>query len=220
MENETIIGRRQSALIILSATMVTTYLTANIMAVKLIEIFSLTLFDAGTITFPLSYMIGDVITEIYGFKTAKKLIWLTFFCNILLVAATYIGVLLPYPDYMADMHEAYAAIFTIVPRILVASLIAFVSGELTNAYVMVKIKEKTKGKHLWLRTIGSSVAGYLPDTVIFVLLAFSFTGVPARDLLIMIVAQYLMKVAIEGIAGTPLAYAVIAWIKKGESAHE
>ena len=210
--------RKQSALIILTALMATTYLTANIMAVKLISVFSLTLFDAGTITFPLSYMIGDVITEIYGFKTAKKLIWLTFACNLLLVAATTTGIFLPYPDYMADMHNAYATVFTVVPRILAASLAAFVAGELSNAAVMVKLKEMTKGKHLWIRTIGSSAVGYLLDTVLFVLLAFSFTDVPAKDLLIMIVAQYLMKLAIESICGTPLAYAVIGWIQKGDKA--
>ena len=206
--------RKNTALIILTALMVTTYLTANIMAVKLIEVFSLTLFDAGTITFPLSYMIGDVVTEIYGFKTAKKLIWLTFFCNILLVASTSIGILLPYPEYMADTHNAYSAIFMVVPRILAASLVAFVAGELSNAYIMVKIKEKTKGKHLWLRTIGSSAVGYLFDTVLFVLLAFSFTDVPAKDLITMIIAQYIAKLLIESIFGTPLAYGVIGWINK------
>ena len=207
--------RKQSALIVLAALMVTTYLTANLMAVKLIEVFSLTLFDAGTITFPLAYMIGDVITEIYGFKTTKKLVWLTFFCNILLVAATTVGIFLPYPDFMGDMHNAYTTVFTVVPRILGASLIAFVAGELSNAYVMVWLKEKTGGKHLWVRTIGSSAVGYLLDTVLFVLLAFTFTGASARDLITMIIAQYLMKLAIESVCGTPLAYAVIGWINRG-----
>ena len=209
--------RKQTALIILAALMVTTYLTANIMAVKLITVFGLTLFDAGTITFPLSYMIGDAITEIYGFKTAKKLIWLAFFCNILLVASTSIGLILPYPDDMQGMHDAYVTIFMFVPRILGASLVAFLVGELSNAYVMVWMKKKTQGKHLWLRTIGSSIVGHLLDTVIFVLLAFSFV-VPAKDLLLMIVAQYLMKLGIESVFGTPLAYAVIGWIKKGDRA--
>ena len=215
METQSNTERKQTVLVVLAALMVTTYLTANIMAVKLITVFGLTLFDAGTITFPLAYVIGDVVTEIYGFGTAKRLIWLTFFCNLLLVASTTIGIILPYPDYMAGMHNAYATVFTFVPRILAASLIAFLAGELSNAYFMVKIKEMTKGKHLWMRTIGSSVVGYLLDTVLFVLLAFSFTDVPGQDLAIMIVAQYLMKLAIESICGTPLAYLAINWINKG-----
>ena len=208
--------RKFTALIVLTALLVTTYLTANIMAVKLITVFNLTLFDAGTITFPLAYMLGDVITEIYGFKMAKKLIWLTFFCNILLVASTSIGIVLPFPEYMSETQAAYSHIFTVVPRILAASLIAFVAGELLNAYFMVLIKKRTGEKHLWLRTIGSSVVGYLVDTVLFVLLAFSFTDVPPKDLVTMIIAQYLMKLLIESVCGTPLAYAVIAWIKGGK----
>ena len=213
-DKSTGLSRHQSALIILTAMMVTTYLTANIMAVKLITVFGLTLFDAGTITFPFAYMLGDVITEIYGFRTAKKLVWLTFACNLLLVAATSLGIILPYPDYMQSAHDAYAAIFTVVPRILAASLIAFVVGELTNAYFMVLIKNKTGEKHLWVRTIGSSVFGYLLDTVLFVFLAFSFTNIPMRDLIYMIIAQYLMKLLIEALFGTPMAYAVIRWIRK------
>jgi len=205
--------RSQSALVILAALLVATYLTANIMAVKVITIFGMSLFDAGTITFPLAYLIGDVITEIYGFNTTKKVIWLTFFCNILLAGSAAIGILLPYPAEMADVHIAYATIFTIVPRITAASLVAFVAGEMSNAYVMVKIKEKTDGKHLWVRTIGSSAVGYLLDTVIFVLLAFSFV-LPTEDLLTMIIAQYLMKLLIEGVCGTPLAYMVIRWIQR------
>jgi len=210
------IDRKQTSLIVLTALMVTSYLTANIMAVKLISVFSLTLFDAGTITFPLAYMIGDVVTEVYGLKTAKRLIWLTFACNLLLVSATSIGIILPYPDYMADTQAAYSTIFLVVPRILGASLAAFLAGEFANAHIMVRMKEWTKGKHLWLRTIGSSAVGYLLDTTIFVLLAFSFTDVPAGDLVIMILAQYLMKLCIESLCGTPLAYAAVNWIRRGE----
>lgn len=208
--------RKYRILVVLAALMITTYLTANLMAVKLIEIFGLTMFDAGTITFPLAYMLGDVVTEVYGFKTARKLIWLTFFCNIVLVASTTIGLLLPSPDYMANVSDAYATIFTVVPRILVASLIAFLAGEMTNAWSMEKIKKMTKGKYLWMRTIGSSVIGYVMDTVLFVIIAFAGTA-PVRDLVTMIIAQYLMKVGAEALGGTPLAYGAIHWIEKGEA---
>lgn len=208
--------RKYRILVVLAALMATTYLTANLMAVKLIEVFGLTMFDAGTVTFPLAYMLGDVITEIYGFKTARKLIGLTFLCNIVLVGATTIGLYLPSPDYMAETAGAYAAIFTAVPRILAASLIAFVAGELANAWSMEKIKVITKGKYLWMRTIGSSMLGYVFDTVLFVIIAFAGTA-PAKDLLTMIIAQYIMKVAVEAIGGTPLAYGAIHWIERGET---
>mgnify|MGYP004519857043 CR=1 FL=1 len=202
-------------LTILSAFMVTTYLTANIMAVKLIDIFGVTLFDAGTITFPIAFMLGDVLTEIWGFRTARRVIFLTFACNVFLVLSTTIGLFLPSPVYLEEITQAYTKIFTVVPRILVASLVAFLSGELTNAWFMVKIKELTEGRHLWIRTILSSAIGYLFDTVVFVLIAFSGVA-PAKDLFTMISAQYIIKLAIETIGGTPLAYALIAYIKKKE----
>lgn len=206
-------SRKYKIFVVLSAIMITSYLTANIMAVKLISVFGLTMFDAGTITFPISYLLGDVITEVYGFKNAKRLIFLTFFCNIFLVGATSIGLLLPSPDFAAETAQAYASVFTVVPRILLASLIAFFAGELVNAWFMEKIKKWTSGKHLWLRTVGSSVLGYFVDTVLFVFIAFT---APIKDLLTLIVAQYLMKMLLEAVCSTPIAYGVIRWINKGE----
>lgn len=203
-------------LVIVSALLVTCYLTANIMAVKLVSFWGMAWFDAGTITFPLAYMLGDVLTEIWGFKTARKVIFLTFACNLLLVLATTIGLFLPSPDYVAETAKAYANIFTVVPRILAASLIAFLAGEISNAWVLEFIKKLTKGKHLWMRTIGSSAVGYIFDTVLFVILAFAGTA-PTKDLITMIIAQYIAKLLIEGIGATPLAYGVIAFIKRKEA---
>ena len=200
-------------LVIVAALMVTCYLTANIMAVKLIDVFGMTWFDAGTITFPLAYMLGDVLTEIWGFKVARKVIILTFVCNIILVAATYIGVFLPVPEYMAEVNDAYATIFTITPRILAASLIAFVSGEIVNAWIMVVVKKWTKGKLLFVRTILSSAVGYVFDTGVFVVLAFAGTA-PAEDLITMVIAQYIAKLGIEAIFATPLAYGAVAFLKR------
>lgn len=200
-------------LVIIAALMVTCYLTANIMAVKLIDVFGMTWFDAGTITFPLAYMLGDVLTEIWGLKTARKVIVLTFVCNIILVAATYIGVFLPAPEYMAEVNEAYAAIFTVTPRILAASLIAFVSGEFANAWIMVVVKKWTKGRFLFIRTILSSAVGYIFDTGLFVVLAFAGTA-PVIDLVTMIIAQYIAKLGIEAIFATPLAYGAVAFLKR------
>lgn len=197
---------------VITSLLVTLYITSNVMAIKIINISGISLFDAGTITFPLTYMLGDVLTEIWGFKTAKKVIWLTFFCNTIFIAFTSLGLLLPSPDYMQETADAYAVIFGYVPRIVLASLAGFLVGELTNAWVLVKIKEFTEGKHLWLRTIGSSAAGHLLDTVIFVLIAFCGTS-PLNDIISMIVIQYLAKLLIEAVSGTPIAYGVVAFIK-------
>ena len=210
-------ARKYKIFVVLSAIMITSYLTANVMAVKLINIYGLTLFDAGTITFPITYLLGDVVTEIYGFKNTRRLIFLTFFCNVFLVAATSLGLILPSPDFAKETALAYAYIFSYVPRILIASLIAFLAGELLNAWTMVRIKEMTRGRLLWLRTIGSSAIGYLVDTALFVVIAFGGTA-PVKDMVSMVIVQYFVKMGLETLCSTPLSYALIHWITKGESA--
>ncbi len=203
-------------LVIVAGLMITSYLVSNIMAVKLISVCGITIFDAGTITFPLAYMLGDVLSEVWGFKTAKKVIWLTFFCNVLLVFFTTIGLYLPYPDYTEKTALAYREVFAYVPRLTLASLIAFLGGELSNAWSLVKIKGLTKGRFLWVRTIGSSMIGYVLDTVLFVLLAFG-GEVPTIDLMSMIGVQYIVKLGIEALLATPLVYALIAFVKRREN---
>jgi uncharacterized integral membrane protein (TIGR00697 family) len=206
-----------SPLVVVTGLMVTAYLTANVMAVKLVDVGGVVLFDAGTVTFPLAYMLGDVLTEVWGFRVAKKVIWLTFFCNVVLVCVTSAGVFLPSPDYLRETSDAYAKVFTYVPRIVFASLVAFLCGELSNAYYMEKIKKWTDGKYLWMRTIGSSTIGYVCDTVFFVAIAFGGT-IPLTDLLFMAVGQYGLKLAVESLCGTPLAYAAVHVIKKWNAA--
>jgi uncharacterized integral membrane protein (TIGR00697 family) len=200
-------------LVTIAALMVTACLTANIMAVKLVGVFNVAVLDAGTITFPLAYMLSDVLTEIWGFRTARKVIFLTFFCNILLVAATWVGVAIPSPDYLAQTEAAYNTVFGYMPRVVAASLAGFLCGELTNAWFMERIRARTRGRFLWMRTIGSSVIGYVFDTGLFCVIAFAGT-VRARDLLVMIGAQYVAKVVIEAVCGTPLAYAAIGALRK------
>ena len=206
-------AKNQDNLIIITALMITCYLTSNIMAVKLVEINGHSWFDAGTITFPLAYMLGDVLTEIWGYKTAKKVIYLTFICNLIMTLATYIGVLLPGASYLSKVNNAYEVIFTYTPRILIASLIAFLLGELTNAKVMELIKKATKEKYLFIRTILSSMVGYIFDTGVFVILAFYGTC-KLGDLFTMIIVQYFIKVIIEAILATPLAYLIVGYLKK------
>ena len=200
-------------LMVVTALFVTLYLVSNIMAVKVISIFNLFYFDAGTITFPFAYMLGDVLTEIWGYRTARKVIWVTFLCNIIMVVCTQIGVWLPSVDYLDPTATAYNTIFTYVPRIVLGSLAGFLLGELSNAWLMERIKIKTKGRFLWVRTIGSSIVGYLFDTLPFVLIAFA--GIlTTRDIMLMIAMQYFMKLAIEVFFGTPMAYAVIVFLKR------
>ena len=201
-------------LTVVTAILVTLYLTANLMAVKIISIGPFALFDAGTITFPFAYMLGDVLAEIWGYRTSKKVIILTFISNLMLVIFTGIGVVLPYPDYMQGVQEAYSTIYTYVPRIVAASLLAFLAGELLNAKVLVAMRDRTAGgRHLWMRTIGSSAVGYAADSAIFVVVAFAGTA-PAGDLLSMILAQYAVKLALEAVFGTPLAYAAIGYLRR------
>ena len=200
-------------LMVVTALFVTLYLVSNIMAVKVITFFGYFYFDAGTITFPFAYMLGDVLTEIWGYRTARKVIWMTFVCNIIMVICTQVGVWLPSPDYLDTTAMAYNTIFTYVPRIVIGSLVGFLLGELSNAWLMERIKRITNGRRLWVRTIGSSVVGYLFDTLPFVLIAF--VGVlTVRDLVLMILLQYVMKLSIEVLFGTPMAYAVIVFLKR------
>ena len=198
---------------VVTALFVTSYLVSNIMAVKVISLFGLFYFDAGTIVFPFAYMLGDVLTEIWGYRTARKVIWLTFMCNIIMVVCTQIGVWLPSPEYLDETANAYNHIFSYVPRIVVASLTGFLLGELSNAWLMEKIKKITGNKRLWVRTIGSSAVAYLFDSLPFVLIAF-LGVVSTHDLLMMIAFQYGAKLLIEAIFGTPLAYAAVHAIRK------
>lgn len=201
-------------LVVVAAGLVMLYTTANIMAVKVISIGGVSLFDAGTITFPLAYVLSDALAEVWGYKTARKVIFLTFAMNILMVLFLTIGVYLPYPDYMRETQEAYALVFGYVPRIVASSLVAFLTGQLANAKILVAMRDRRgDGRFLWTRTILSSLVGYVFDTVVFVLLAFWGTA-PAKDLVTMIVAQYFIKAGIEALFGTPLAYLAILWIRK------
>ena len=200
-------------LIVVTALFVTLYLISNIMAVKVIGLAELFYFDAGTITFPLTYMLGAVITEIWGYGIARRTILITFVCNLILVIFTQIGVYMPSPDYMTETANAYNHIFSYVPRIIVGSLVAFLLGELTNAKTMSLIKKLTKGKYLWLRTIGSSAIGYMLDSVAFVVIAFYGT-ISNEELLMMMLFQYIMKLSFEILLSTPLAYAVVSFLKR------
>jgi len=200
-------------LVIITALMVCTYLSANVMAVKIMDVFGTSLLDSGTLIFPFAYMLGDVLTEIWGFRTARKVILICFMCNVILMAATAVATLIPSPAYLSETAGAFNTVFSYMPRIVAASLCAFLAGELTNSWLMIKIREKTGRRFLWVRTIGSSVVGQLLDSSIFSVIAFAGT-ITNRDLLSMILTLYLVKLGIEAAAGTPIAYAVIGYLRK------
>lgn len=187
-------------------------IAANITATKLIEPWGLAM-DAGTIVFPVSYILGDVLTEVYGFRAARRVIWLGFLANLLVVAAIAIAQIVP-PASFWDGQAAYEQILGFVPRILVASFCAYLVGEFANSVVLAKMKVATGGRHLWMRTIGSTVVGQGLDSLVFVTIAFSGV-IPLSALLTMMLTQWLVKTAYEALA-TPVTYGVVGWLKRRE----
>ena len=196
-----------------AALFVTCLLTANTIAAKLITIGGLTL-TAGIVIFPISYVLGDVLTEVWGYAATRPVIWLGFACNALMVAAVWLGGELP-PAPFWKGQVAYQEILGQTPRILVASFAAYLVGEFANAFVLAKLKIATEGRWLWMRTIGSTVVGQALDSAVFVALAFS-GAVPVGALVGIIGAQWAFKVAYEA-AATPLTYATVAWLKSREA---
>jgi uncharacterized integral membrane protein (TIGR00697 family) len=195
-----------------TALFVTCLLTANTIAAKLITIGGLTL-TAGIVIFPISYVVGDVLTEVWGYAATRRVIWLGFACNALLVAAVWLGGELPAAPFWKG-QAAYEEILGHAPRILLASLVAYLVGEFANAFVLARLKVATGGRWLWVRTIGSTVVGQGLDSAVFVTLAFA-GSVPAVVLAGIIGAQWAVKVAYEA-AATPLTYAAVAWLKSRE----
>jgi uncharacterized integral membrane protein (TIGR00697 family) len=196
--------------LVIAAFFITALVVSNIIAVKLVQI-SGRVFPAGLVIFPLSYILGDVLTEVYGFKAARAVIWLGFACNLLALAAIQIAILLPAAPFY-EHEQAYEDVLGTTWRIFVASLAAYVVGELANAYVLARMKSATRGRFLWSRTIGSTVVGEGLDSAIFVTIAFAGTG---AALLNPILTTWAIKVGYETIA-TPLTYAIVGYLKRAE----
>jgi len=213
---------RQRFLPAVAAVFVMSLVVANIIAVKLFQVGSLVL-PAAVVIFPVSYIVGDILTEVYGYARARRVIWIGFSCNLLAVIAIEISIRLsPVPFWnlgalgSADLSQrAYAAVFGTTPRILAASFAAYLFGEFLNAFVLAKMKIATAGRHLWMRTIGSTLAGQFADSLLFITLAF-WGAVPPAALGAMIVTQWLVKSAYEALA-TPLTYLVVSRLKRAEN---
>jgi uncharacterized integral membrane protein (TIGR00697 family) len=195
-----------------TALFVTCLLTANVIAAKLIAVGGLVL-PAGIVIFPLSYIVADVLTEVWGYAAARRVIWLGFACNAIMVVAIRIGGELPPASFWTG-QPAYTEMFAQTPRILAASFVAYLAGEFANAFVLARMKVATGGRWLWTRTLGSTVVGEGLDSAIFVALAFAGT-VPAGVLVGIVAAQWIVKVAYEA-AATPLTYAAVTWLKSRE----
>jgi uncharacterized integral membrane protein (TIGR00697 family) len=194
------------------ALFVASLLTANIIAVKLIQIGPLIL-PAGVVIFPVSYILGDILTEVYGFRYARRAIWLGFLGNLVAVIAIYVAGILPAPAFWGG-QASYDAILGFTPRLLLASFGAYLVGEFTNSTVLAKMKVWTKGRYLWTRTIGSTVIGQGLDSLVFILIAFGGMMAPPA-LVTAIISQWIFKIAYEVLA-TPLTYAIVNHLKRAE----
>jgi queuosine precursor transporter len=195
-----------------TALFVTCLLTANTTAAKLITLGGVTL-TAGIVIFPISYILGDVLTEVWGYGAARRVIWLGFGCNALMVAAVWLGGELPPAPFWRG-QAAYQEILGQTPRILVASFLAYLVGEFANSYVLAKLKIATGGRWLWVRTIGSTIVGEGLDSALFVTLAFG-GAVPPGAVVGLVLGQWWVKVVYEA-AATPLTYAAVGWLKSRE----
>lgn len=197
---------------IVSSLFVTTLLLSNTIASKLLSIGPF-VFTSGILIFPISYIFGDILTEVYGYARSRKIIWTGFVALIFMSLIYWITGLLP-PAPTWPHQEAYQAILGVVPRIVLASIIAYWAGEFSNSYTLAKLKVITKGKYLWIRTIGSTIVGEGVDTALFVIIGFWGT-LPNAVLPLVILSGYLFKVLYEVIA-TPLTYKIVAFLKKKE----
>ena len=194
------------------ASFVSALLISNIAAVKLITIGGI-ITDGGAVLFPLVYIFGDVLTEVYGYAYARRAIWSGFGVMVVAVLAfTVVGYLPASPEW--GMQQSYSDILGFFPRIVLASLVAYLFGEFVNATILARLKIKFGGKRLWIRLIGSTVAGQLIDTVIFGLIAFS--GIlSANSMLNFILIGWSFKTVVEVIM-LPITYRVIKFLKVRE----
>lgn len=207
---------------LVTAIFVTTLVISNIIAVKLVSVAGLVL-PAAVVLFPIAYIFGDILTEVYGYGNARRVIWTGFFCNLLAVAAIWVAGLLPAAPFWTagafksaeTAQQAYSAILGFAPRLLVASFIAYLLGEFLNSFVMAKLKLRTQGRFLWLRTITSTLVGEGADSAVFISVAFWGILAPG-SMVTSILSQWLFKVVYEVLA-TPLTYLIVNALKRSEN---
>ena len=196
----------------ISVFFVSVLLISDVASTKIVDLKYFT-FDGGTLLFPLSYIFGDILTEVYGYKKSRGVIWLGFFMALMMSIIFILVGKLPAASGW-DNQAAYDAILGLTPRIVGASLLAYFFGEFSNSFILAKMKIWTKGKMLWARTIGSTLVGELVDSTLFILIAF-FGVLPNSLLITLIISNYIFKTCIE-ILFTPVTYKVVKFLKKEE----
>jgi queuosine precursor transporter len=196
----------------LTTAFVVILLVSNLVAQKLIRFGPVTT-SGAMILFPITYIFGDVFTEVYGYGASRRAIWLGFFGTALMYGVATLVIAMP-ADPEFRNQQAFVTVFGILPRILIASLISFWAGEFANSYTLAKLKLITRGRWLWTRTVGSTVVGQAVDTTLVIILTFA--GIYTPHKLVQIIWEgYLLKVGYEVLA-TPLTYLVVGWLKRAE----
>lgn len=198
--------------LVIAVLFVSCLLASNVAAVKPIELWGFVL-PAAIVVFPISYIIGDVLTEVYGFAKARTVIWMGFMANVFMVATFALAGAIPAAGFW-EGAAAYDTILGATPRILAASFLAYLVGEFANAIVLARLKVATEGRHLWLRTIGSTIVGQTLDSTVFIVVAF-LGAWPTHILVMAIVGQAVVKIAYEVLA-TPVTYLVVGWLQRSE----
>jgi queuosine precursor transporter len=199
-------------LLMVSALFVATLVASNIIAVKIAAVGPFSV-PAAIVIFPLAYLFGDVLTEVWGYRVARMVIWTGFLANVVVVLFIAAAIAIPADPHYTD-QAAYARILGSTPRLVAASLIAYLLGEFLNAFVLARLKVATKGRLLWTRTIGSTLLGQGVDSIVFISLAFA--GTQPWSLLIVIIRDvWVVKVLYEIIA-TPITYAIVTVLKRVE----
>lgn len=199
---------------VITAAFVAVLLISNTVSVKPVKVWQFA-YDGGTILFPLSYIFGDILTEVYGYARSRRVIWLGFgAAGLMAVVYTIVGLLPAAGDW--GFQQDYVNILGLVPRIVTASLIAYFAGEFSNSFVLAKMKILTRGRWLWMRTIGSTLAGQFVDTLLFVTIAFLGAEGYSYPLLVQMgVSNYVFKVGVE-VLFTPITYWVVGFLKRRE----
>ena len=197
----------------LGIVFVTCLLLSNIIAGKMWAVTESITLPAAVILFPVTYILGDVFTEVYGFKKARSVIWTGFGCSFFAVLIYLATIALPHPGFWEN-QGAYEIVMGTTPRVALASFAGYLFGEFSNSMILSKLKVATKGKNLWVRTILSTLVGEGFDSIIFITISFWGT-MDNKTILSMILFQYLFKVGYEVIF-TPLTYLVVGKVKKAE----
>lgn len=207
------VGQRYKYFDLIMALFVAVLLISNVASSKILELGPFT-FDGGTILFPISYIFGDILTEVYGYRRSRRVIWAGFGCAALMAGVfALVGALPPAEGW--ENQAAYEAILGTTPRIVLGSLIAYFAGEFSNSYTLARMKVLTRGRWLWTRTIGSTLVGEGVDTLLFVSIAFAGT-LPWPLFWSIVVSNYVFKCGLEA-AMTPVTYQITNFLKRSEN---